>query len=92
MTITYYTAEYTDGGGDRYHASIFWDKYSPGVLFVQLGRYLSQAEVDNALWEDSDFNNREGLEKLKDKLFCEALRLGLSLVSEKETRFAPKAE
>jgi hypothetical protein len=92
MTVTYYTAEFTDKEGDRFHASIFWDKYHQRSLSVHLGRYLSLSEVDYPIWKEKGSNSRAGLDALKTKLAAKTNRLGLSLVSEMETRFAPKAE
>ena len=91
MTVAYFIAKFTDEGGKKFHGEIFWDKYHQRKLRAYIAPNVSDSLVDYPIWEAKGGTSRAALETLKSKVKTNAKKLGLSLVEERETRFAPKA-
>lgn len=90
MTITYYTATFTDAAGQKIAGSVLWDKRQPSALSAQLARLLAPSMQDYAHWKSrTATTGRAGLDRLKSRLKQAAKRAGLTLTEERETRFAP---
>lgn len=89
MTVTAYLATFTDPKGQKFHGSIFWDKYHPRSFTATICPHITESEVDYPVWKVNAVYGREGLESLIEKMKGRAKKLELQMVSEKETEFAP---
>ncbi len=90
MTVTTYLATFADPKGQKYHGSIFWDKYTPRRLIANLCPHINSLEVDFPVWKLSAAYSRSGLEKLTIRMKGKASKMNLTLVSEGETKFSVK--
>ena len=92
MTVAYYIASFTDKDGKKFHGEILWDKYHQRQLRAYIAPMVSASLVDYSIWETKGGTSRTALDTLRTKLKSKAMKLGLTFVEERETRFAPKAE
>ena len=92
MTVAYYIASFTDKNGKRFYGVIQWNKVKPRSLSASLAPYEDASRVGYPIWTVLGGKSRIAVDALKAKLAAKAKKLGLILVDEHETRFAPKAE
>lgn len=81
MTITLYSSEYSDGSFGRIESH----KGAPCICYAYLF-----TETGCRLYSSAERLTREGMNILIRRLRRKAIVLGLSLVAEAETQFAPK--
>lgn len=89
MTVTTYRAKFTDQSGKKYHGAVFADKYHPKSFQAHLCPHITELEVDYPEWTAKGANSRDGMESLVRKMKAKAKKMGLGLISEGETRYAP---
>ena len=91
MTVTSYNATFAATKGQKFHGTIFWDKYHTRRLTAQICPHISEHEVDYPVWTATATNNREGFEALVEKMKGRAKRMKLQVIAATENKFAPKA-
>lgn len=92
MTVTHYTAEFVDSSGKAFVGQVYWDKYHPRKLQVNIAPRLSESLVDYPIWESSGpfkVQCRAEMNVMAGKMKTRATRLGLTLTAERLTRYAP---
>lgn len=90
MTVAYYIASFTDKDGKKFHGEILWDKYHQRQLRAYIAPHVTDSLVDYSIWEAKGGTSRTALDTLRTKLKSHAMKLGLTLVQEHETKYAPK--
>jgi hypothetical protein len=91
MTTTVYIAKFSFNGTREFSGTVSWDKYTPKMLDAKLCAYIGPNTVDYPAWSQKAPYERSGLQRLVGAMKKQALIMGLSLVTERETKFAVRA-
>ena len=88
MTVTVYQATFADAAGNKFHGSVYSDKYTPRQLGATICPHITINEVDYPIWTAKAANTRSGQDTLMQKMKAKATRLELTLIEEGETAYA----
>jgi len=94
VTVTFYTADFTDASGRRFVGQVYWDKLHQRQVRVSICPETSADMLDYPAWESSGTYRsqvRAEMEAMVKKLKRKADKLGLTLKSEQVTHYAPPA-